>query len=126
MKARTFRSCAALRFICLLSLVIFWGVSCLMVSGCGGNPKAKINIAIDKYERMVDDYIETSRKIDEGSMTVDDAKKKLGENIMERIVIARQAIEDMIEEYQHDLTVDDRETFFRKLEAIERMIREKT
>ncbi len=126
MKARTFRSCAALRFFCLLSLVIFLGVSCLMVSGCGGNPKAKINIAIGKYERMVDDYIEISRKIDEGSMTVDDAKKKLGENIMERIVVARQEIEDMIEEYQHDLTVDDKETFFRKLEAIEVTIREKT
>ena len=96
------------------------------VLGCGGNPKAKINIAIGKYERMVDDYIETSRKIDEGSMTVDDAKKKLGENIMEQLVIARQGIEDMIEEYQHELSVDDQETFFRKLEAIERMIREKT
>jgi hypothetical protein len=97
-----------------------------VVSGCSGSPKTKINIALEKYERMVDDYIETSREIDEGTMTVDDAQKKLGMNIMERIVIARQEIEEMIEEHQHDLTADDKENFFRKLEAIELMIREKT
>ena len=126
MKAKTFHSCTAVRFLRLLLLVGFIVVSCLMISGCGGNPKAKINIAIGKYEKMVDDYIEISQRINEGSMTVDDAKKKLGENVMERIVVARQEIEDMIEEYQHDLTVDDKETFFRKLEAIEVKIREKT
>ena len=126
MKVQTFHSGAAFRFLCLLSVVVFFGVSCLVVSGCSGTPKAKINIAIERYERMVDNYIETSRKIDEGSMTADDAKKKLGENIMERIVIAQQEIVDMIEEYQHDLTEDDKETFYRKLEAIEVMIREKT
>ncbi len=126
MKAKMFRSCTAVRFLSLLVFTGFVVASCLMISGCGGNPKAKVNIAIGKYERMVDDYIETSRKIDEGKITVDDAKKKLGDNIMERIVVARQEIEDMIEEYQHDLTVDDQETFFRKLEAIEVKIREKT
>jgi hypothetical protein len=126
METRLFRSCSALRFVCLMSFLVLLSASCLVIEGCGGSPKSKINIAIDKYERMVDDYIETSRKIDEGSMTVDDAKKKVGEDIIERLVTKRQEIDDMIEEYQHELTEDERETFYRKLEAIETMIREKT
>lgn len=126
MKVQIFHSGVFFHVFWLLSVAVFCITFCLMVPGCSGSPKAKINIAIDKYERMVDNYIETSRKIDEGSMTVDDAKKKLGENIMERMVIARQEIEDMIEKYQHDLTEDDKDTFYRKLEAIEVMIREKT
>jgi hypothetical protein len=126
MKFQTFHSVVVFRVLSLLSVVVFCIAFCFVVSGCGGSPKAKINIAIDRYERMVDNYIETSQKIDDGSMTVDDAKKKLGEDIIEQMVIARQEIEDMIEKYQHDLTEDEMDTFYRKLEAIEVMIREKT
>ena len=119
-------SAVYVRFFSLSIIIAFILVSSGIITGCGGSPKTKINLALDKYERMVDDYIETSRKVENGSMTSNDAIKKLGENVIERLVTTRQEVEEMIEEYQHELTADDKENYFRKLEAIDVMIRDKT